>query len=590
MTRRLLLAALAALAMALATHAQDVRVVNGDKYIAHAVRQGETLFGLSRHYAVPLNALLEANPGAAEGLSIGQVILVPVKEQSKKELKTAPRLDDGALVHKVARKETIYGVARKYGITQEDLRRMNPDLQYGIHPGMELRIQVATSTAAPPAAVQPAAQDSARFHLVQPGETLFSLGKNYGLTPDRIKEANGGLPDGLKAGTYLRIPGEQSLTTAVPAVRDTTPAPPPGVHRRIAFLLPFTSTGRDTSASGEGEGQPRSVTDAALEFRAGVGMALDTLEARGLNADVHVFDTGMKPDQWAALFRSDAVRGMDLYIGPFHRAAVESLVRITGDAPVICPVPQSNKVILGNPTVSKALGSRTDRLKQMARYLAFHHGRDNIMLLKPEIYAERDLQGLMIREMQQALQGTAGRLRDSLPVVSCGRRDVAAAIGKLDPHRPNILIVPSEDVEFITTVLSKFSGLVPKHKITVFGMDSWPSMTTLEVAALVKLNVHVPANANLDYASPRVNDFISAYRAAFHNEPGEYAFLGYDVTLFYVQALMQFGKRFPEHYGEVAAQPIYLEMRMEKLGPENGWSNAAAVVLEYLPEGLVKAK
>src|SRR5690606_29635508 len=130
--------------------------------------------------------------------SIGQVILVPVKEQSKKELKTAPRLDDGALVHKVARKETIYGVARKYGISQEDLRRMNPDLQYGIHPGMELRIQVATSTAAPPAAVQPAAQDSARFHLVQPGETLFSLGKNYGLTPDRIKEANGGLPDGLK--------------------------------------------------------------------------------------------------------------------------------------------------------------------------------------------------------------------------------------------------------------------------------------------------------------------------------------------------------------------------------------------------------
>lgn len=88
---------------------QEVRTVDGDKYIVHTVEQGETLFGLSRHYAVPLDAIAASNPGTAEGLSIGQTIPIPVKAQSRRELKSAPELGDGELLHTVTKKETIYG-------------------------------------------------------------------------------------------------------------------------------------------------------------------------------------------------------------------------------------------------------------------------------------------------------------------------------------------------------------------------------------------------------------------------------------------------------------------------------------------------
>lgn len=590
MMRRLILA-LFACCFGLWAHGQEIRTVDGDKYIVHTVEKGQTLYAISKHYAVPLDAITEANPGAAQGLSIGQVLLIPRKEQSRKELKTAPQLSDGELLHTVAKRETLYGISKKYGVSQEDLRRWNPDLAYGVRIGMVLHVQVAKSTAAPPMAVMPAIADSAEFHQVAQGETLYALGKRYGISSEAIKEANSGLPEGLKAGMYVRIPQHVELPSAdSTAMADSVEHPSLAVQRKIAVLLPFTSLANDTSSVSDEEGKRTSVTDLAIEFRAGLAIALDTLQAMGLNADVQVFDTGMKPAQWDPLFKSDAVRGMDLYIGPFHRAAVESLARVAGSAPIICPVPQSNKVLLGHPTVSKALGSRSDRIKLMARYIAFQHAKDNVLLLKPDIYSERELSALMERQLQMDLAPQAGKLRDSLRVVKCGRRDVGDAIKRLDPLRRNVLVVPSEDVEFVTTVLSKFNGLVPKYAITVYGLNAWVNINTLDIAAMVKLDVRVPANGFIDRTSPQVNDFVAKYRARFNNEPGEYAFLGYDVALFFISAEMQFGNTFPQHYGHVQAAPLYLGFRMAKLGPENGWSNGNAVMLEYRPEGIRKVK
>ena len=51
------------------------------------------------------------------------------------------------------------------------------------------------------------AGESYYVHTVEPGETLYSLGKRYGLPVDsivRYNEAN--LRDGLKVGSILRIP------------------------------------------------------------------------------------------------------------------------------------------------------------------------------------------------------------------------------------------------------------------------------------------------------------------------------------------------------------------------------------------------
>jgi len=586
MRKFLLLIALVVLAATRLSAQEEVRTVGGAKYIVHTVATGETLYALSQHYAVPLGAITAANPGSGQGLSIGQVLLIPVAAQEKKELKNAPELKNGELLHTVAKKETIYGIAKHYGVSQEDIQARNPALVRGMQPGMVLRIPIARSTAAPPMAITPAVNDSSRSHQVMPGETIFGLAQQFGITADQLKAANGGLPDGLRTGSYLRIPA------AMPVVMDSTAFKPmpamPGHVWKVALLLPFSTDPADTASTTGDDGS--SVTEAAIEFNAGAALALDTLKKMGLSADVHIYDTGDSPSSWEPLMRSDSVRGMDLYIGPFHRAAIESLARVANGAPIVCPVPQSNKVLLGNPTVSKVLSGKPDRIQELARFIAEHHANDNVVMGVADIYAEREMQRQMRWQLQLALQAKGMDVHDSVPEVLCQRRDITALIALLDTGRTNAVVVPSEDVEFITTVLNKLAPLAGKYRITLYGMNAWMDVNTLDLVAMQKLHTHVPASSFIDYQYPPVQAFVKSYRERYRNEPGEYAFLGYDVTLYYCSALMQFGTGFPLHYAEVAAAPLHLAFRLGKLGPENGYRNGSAVVLEYKDTGLRPAQ
>jgi LysM repeat protein len=187
--------------------AQEIREVDGQKYIAHTVLKGQTLYAISRHYAVPVDAITQANPAATQGLSLGQVLLIPVKAQVKKELKVAPAFVEGELAHTVAKKETLFGIAHKYGVSEGDLHSRNPELANGLRIGMIVMIPVAKVTSVPASEVAPPADDKSTPHLVQAGETIYSLSKRYDLTPEEIQTANGGLSQGLKAGTYVRTRG-----------------------------------------------------------------------------------------------------------------------------------------------------------------------------------------------------------------------------------------------------------------------------------------------------------------------------------------------------------------------------------------------
>ncbi len=64
---------------------------------------------------------------------------------------------------------------------------------------------ISTSYAAPPA--DGGKDNSGVYHTVQYGETLYSIGRHYGIDPRRIAEANGlsGL-DYVYAGQILHIP------------------------------------------------------------------------------------------------------------------------------------------------------------------------------------------------------------------------------------------------------------------------------------------------------------------------------------------------------------------------------------------------
>lgn len=97
-----------------------VNKVNDKLHILYLVEPGETIYGISTKYGIPVSDLLEINPELENGLKVGQVIQIPYQPELK-----AKTPDANTIVHKVQAGETLYSIARKYNTSVNELMRMN---------------------------------------------------------------------------------------------------------------------------------------------------------------------------------------------------------------------------------------------------------------------------------------------------------------------------------------------------------------------------------------------------------------------------------------------------------------------------------
>jgi LysM repeat protein len=97
-------------------------------------------------------------------------------------------------VHIVKKGETSYSISRAYNVTVEELVKENPPAVYGINEGQALRMPVRDVEAKPviQAKTNQVKKDETRFiyHKLQPGETVYSLSKLYGVSENEIISSN----------------------------------------------------------------------------------------------------------------------------------------------------------------------------------------------------------------------------------------------------------------------------------------------------------------------------------------------------------------------------------------------------------------
>lgn len=234
--------------------------IDGKLFIVHRVEEKETLYGISRRYGSSINDILEYNPAADAGLEIGQVLKIPYSGASPK-LSTRQTGPGG--VHKVAEKETLFSISRLYGVSIDELRAWNKLTSSSLSVGQELVIR-ATDTP-PPAVSQPGKPlpvIQKGVHEVRPGETMFSISKQYDVSVDELKRWNNLDGNNLDIGQLLFVapPAKDVVTpvaqeqvqqtvstvdaaaTTEPAEVKRTPQPTPSVQ---TITVPGSTTGAD---------------------------------------------------------------------------------------------------------------------------------------------------------------------------------------------------------------------------------------------------------------------------------------------------------------------------------------------------------
>jgi len=111
---------------------------NPNQQITHIVGAKETLFGLSKQYNVSVEALQNANPILANGLRIGQELSIP---QNPANISKTESIASSKVTHQVVAKESLFSIARQYNVSVQDLENQNKDiLQNGLQIGQTITI------------------------------------------------------------------------------------------------------------------------------------------------------------------------------------------------------------------------------------------------------------------------------------------------------------------------------------------------------------------------------------------------------------------------------------------------------------------
>lgn len=139
--------------------------------------------------------------------------------------KTAAQNIPNFFLHTVAKGQSLYSIASMYNVTIEEIVRLNPGSEERIKAGEALKIPQKTN-------------NQMIFHTIQPGETLYKLTVRYGVSAQRICQANPGLSaSNFRSGQVIAIP-PQTTETATTPIQEKTDQSVPDTEKKSNGLKP----------------------------------------------------------------------------------------------------------------------------------------------------------------------------------------------------------------------------------------------------------------------------------------------------------------------------------------------------------------
>ena len=213
MQAKLLLTIVIACAAAFLSQAQlplPVRTIGGTQFYYHEVEKKETLYSIAHKLGITESDITKYNPGAAEGLKSGQFLFFPVTDFSigRKCKNAMVQQGSTTFLHTVKKGETLYGIAKNYGVSTDDIVKFNPEANGGIKEGETLQIPQSSQAIGQDTirtAVTP--QDTAIIYVtIRQGDTMFGTARRYNTSVEKLMELNPGIsPQNFKSGEVIRI-------------------------------------------------------------------------------------------------------------------------------------------------------------------------------------------------------------------------------------------------------------------------------------------------------------------------------------------------------------------------------------------------
>lgn len=183
---------------------------------SYTVQKNDTLYSLAKRFDITIEELLKLNGMKEPKLTLGQTLKVPdAKPVAKPEVKPASALPRE---HVVGQKETLFGIAKKYGLTTEDLKKYNGLTSNDLAVGQVLKLHPETTASKPVSKETPSAKTPAPKAESKPAPAVTSTKTETSKAPVKPESKP------AEAKTVAVTPLPAKPTTSTTAKTDTKTA------------------------------------------------------------------------------------------------------------------------------------------------------------------------------------------------------------------------------------------------------------------------------------------------------------------------------------------------------------------------------
>ncbi|MBQ3020818.1 MAG: LysM peptidoglycan-binding domain-containing protein [Bacilli bacterium] len=148
---------------------------------SYVVKKGDTLYSIAKDYGITVDELKTTNNITNNTLSIGQVLTIPGESVTEPTTYTVKKGD------------SLYSIANKYGTTVNDLKDLNKLSSNTLSIGQQLLLPGTTE------------ESTLNSYTVKSGDTIYSIARKYNLTVDELKELNNLTSNTLSIGQTLKV-------------------------------------------------------------------------------------------------------------------------------------------------------------------------------------------------------------------------------------------------------------------------------------------------------------------------------------------------------------------------------------------------
>lgn len=480
-----------------------------DKYIYHEVVPKETIYSIIKTFNISEEELTASNPFLADnGLKIGQVIRIPLKidesELNAKDASTQPYL--------VKAKETKYSIAKKFGISIDELEQLNPKIaQQGL--------QIDDVIIVPSEPVEKT-DEAFVFYEVQKLETLYSITKKFDITEDELIALNPEVSDGIKEGMLLKLPNRRDMSK--PLFVDVIPK---DTALKMAMMLPFKS--RRDSLNFESDRLLQITTD----FYFGALMAIDSLQKQGLSIHMKVYDTENSKEVSKKISNEVELQEFDLVIGPMFLSNVKAV---------------SANLKYGKPFIASPIStkdhSRIDNKKLIQERASLENYTDEMMDFVKANYENQDL--IVIKNDSKKSEEQFNRIIGDIRALNPEKEvkilapedgyikpdDFKVFRDTLDRNIVNWFFVTDTEPAYLGDVFNNLGVFPEVDSLMVFGFEKDRNYNKIDNNFLARVHFHYPSNSYIDYDHLAYKQFEAAYKRTYYTLPSSYAVEGFDLT------------------------------------------------------------